>query len=374
MEVDTETGAGEDAQVRLRRRHRQHHQPADRRRARCTAAWCRASPRRCGRRRCTTTPGTLVSGSFVDYLLPTAADTISFDIDHTTQPVDDQHARHQGRRRGRHHRLDAGRGERGRRRGPAPRRQRHPDAVHARAGVEGDPRDAGGGGADRGRGDAALRRRPTPDRPARKERASDPRTVRLPGADHRSRRRSRALAEHGDDAKIMAGGQSLLPVLRMRLNAPEVVIDLGRIDVAARHPRRRRRDRHRRDDHALTTSLTTPWSREHALLITKAASELADAQIRHRGTFGGALAHADPAGDLGAPALALGRGVRDRRVRAAPARWRPTTSSSTSSRPRSARTRSSPRSGSPSTPAGAPTTRSSSGWPTSGRSWRSPRR
>ena len=42
-----------------------------------------------------------------------------------------------------------------------------------------------------------------------------------------------ALAEHGDDAKIMAGGQSLLPVLRMRLNAPEVVIDLGRIDACA---------------------------------------------------------------------------------------------------------------------------------------------
>jgi carbon-monoxide dehydrogenase medium subunit len=46
--------------------------------------------------------------------------------------------------------------------------------------------------------------------------------------------------------------------------------------------------------------------KEHALLITKAATEVADAQIRHRGTFGGALAHADPAGDLGAPALALG--------------------------------------------------------------------
>ena len=44
---------------------------------------------------------------------------------------------------------------------------------------------------------------------------------------------------------------------------------------------------------------------EHALLIKKAAAEVADAQVRHRGTFGGALAHADPAGDLGAPALAL---------------------------------------------------------------------
>ena len=66
--------------------------------------------------------GTLVSGSFVDYLLPTAADTISFDIDHTTSAVDDQHARHQGRRRGRHHRLDPGGRQRRRRRHPAPRR------------------------------------------------------------------------------------------------------------------------------------------------------------------------------------------------------------------------------------------------------------
>ena len=49
-----------------------------------------------------------------------------------------------------------------------------------------------------------------------------------------------------------------------------------------------------------------PLVAEHALLITKAVEHLADAQVRHRGTFGGALAHADPAGDLGAPALALG--------------------------------------------------------------------
>ena len=73
-----------------------------------------------------------------------------------------------------------------------------------------------------------------------------------------------ALAEHGDDAKIIAGGQSLLPVLRMRLNAPEMVIDLGRIDVAARRPRRRRRDRDRRDDPARRGRLATRWSHEHA--------------------------------------------------------------------------------------------------------------
>lgn len=114
-----------------------------------------------------------------------------------------------------------------------------------------------------------------------------------------------ALAEHGDDAKILAGGQSLLPVLRMRLNAPEVVIDLGRIEAL-----RGVRD----DGDAIVIGAMTPHSvvgsdplvAEHALLITKAVEHLADAQVRHRGTFGGALAHADPAGDLGAPALALG--------------------------------------------------------------------
>ena len=103
----------------------------------------------------------------------------------------------------------------------------------------------------------------------------------------------------------MAGGQSLLPVLRMRLNAPEVVIDLGRIESL-----RGVRD----DGDAIVIGAMTahsdvrsdPLVAEHAALLAKAEAELADAQIRHRGTFGGALAHADPAGDLGAPALALG--------------------------------------------------------------------
>jgi carbon-monoxide dehydrogenase medium subunit len=113
-----------------------------------------------------------------------------------------------------------------------------------------------------------------------------------------------ALAEAGDDAKIIAGGQSLLPVLRMRLNAPDLVIDLGKIESL----------RGVRDDGdaivigAMTTHHDVqhdPLVREHALLISKAETEVADPQVRHRGTFGGALAHADPAGDLGAPALAL---------------------------------------------------------------------
>jgi carbon-monoxide dehydrogenase medium subunit len=113
-----------------------------------------------------------------------------------------------------------------------------------------------------------------------------------------------ALSAHGEDAKILAGGQSLLPVLRMRLNAPEVVIDLGRIDSL-----RGIRD----DGDAIVIGAMTehsvvgadPLVAEHAALIHQAVEHLADAQVRHRGTFGGALAHADPAGDLGAPVLAL---------------------------------------------------------------------
>lgn len=114
-----------------------------------------------------------------------------------------------------------------------------------------------------------------------------------------------ALAEGGEDAKVMAGGQSLLPVLRMRLNAPSLVVDLGRIETL-----RGVRD----DGDAIVIGATTthsdvyhdPLVREHAKVICEAIEQLADPQVRHRGTFGGALAHADPAGDLGAPVLALG--------------------------------------------------------------------
>ncbi len=113
-----------------------------------------------------------------------------------------------------------------------------------------------------------------------------------------------ALVQHGDDAKIMAGGQSLLPVLRMRLNAPEIVIDLGRIDSL----RGVREDGDALVIGALTTHaemVTNDLVHQHALLLSKAAAEVADSQVRHRGTFGGSCAHADPAGDMGSAALAL---------------------------------------------------------------------
>jgi aerobic carbon-monoxide dehydrogenase medium subunit len=113
------------------------------------------------------------------------------------------------------------------------------------------------------------------------------------------------LIDHGDDAKVIAGGQSLLPVMRMRLNAPELVIDLGRIESL-----RGIRDE---GDALVVGAMTTyqallddPSVHTDLLLLAKAAETIADPQIRHRGTVGGALAHADPAGDLGAAALALG--------------------------------------------------------------------
>ena len=112
------------------------------------------------------------------------------------------------------------------------------------------------------------------------------------------------LAEAGDDAKVMAGGQSLLPILRMRLNAPDKVIDLGRIEEL--------RGVREEGDHVVIGAMTTyadvlasDLVRQHAGVLTDAIEEVADPQIRHRGTVGGALVHADPAGDVGAPVLAL---------------------------------------------------------------------
>ncbi|MGW1677615.1 FAD binding domain-containing protein [Saccharopolyspora sp. NPDC002376] len=113
-----------------------------------------------------------------------------------------------------------------------------------------------------------------------------------------------ALAELGDDAKVLAGGQSLLPVLRMRLADPQLLVDLNRIEEL----RGVREDGDSLVIGAMTTHhdvLRDPLVQQHAELIALATRTVADPQVRHRGTFGGSLAHADPAGDLPAPALAL---------------------------------------------------------------------
>ncbi|RIQ14535.1 FAD binding domain-containing protein [Jiangella rhizosphaerae] len=113
-----------------------------------------------------------------------------------------------------------------------------------------------------------------------------------------------ALAGAGEDGKVLAGGQSLLPMLRLRLAAPTMLVDLGGVAEL----------RGVRDDGdaliigAMTTHdevVKHPLVREHAPLIAQAAETVGDRQIRHLGTFGGSLAHADPAGDLPGVALAL---------------------------------------------------------------------
>ncbi len=113
-----------------------------------------------------------------------------------------------------------------------------------------------------------------------------------------------ALADGGEDAKILAGGQSLLPVLRLRLAAPSLLIDLGGIPEL----RGIRSDGDRIAIGAMTSYydiIRDDLVREHVTLLAQATETVADNQVRHRGTLGGALSHADPAGDLGAPALAL---------------------------------------------------------------------
>ncbi len=114
-----------------------------------------------------------------------------------------------------------------------------------------------------------------------------------------------ALAEGGEDAKVVAGGQSLLPLLRLRLAYPELLVDVGGIDEL--------KGVTDAGGSLLIGARTThyqlmhdPLVAEHCGLLAEAAATVADPAVRHRGTIGGSLAHGDPAGDLPAVALALG--------------------------------------------------------------------
>jgi carbon-monoxide dehydrogenase medium subunit len=113
-----------------------------------------------------------------------------------------------------------------------------------------------------------------------------------------------ALAGGGEDAKVIAGGQSLLPLLRLRLAFPDLLVDIGRLSEL----------RGVRDEGdtlwigALTTHdevMRDPAIRQHCGLLAQAASTVADPAVRHRGTIGGSVSHADPAGDIPAVTLAL---------------------------------------------------------------------
>lgn len=129
------------------------------------------------------------------------------------------------------------------------------------------------------------------------------------------------LADHGDDARILAGGQSLMPTLNMRLSRPEILIDINRLDALkgislqgdkvrigalARH----------------VEVLNSPVVAQHLPLIAEAMPHVAHVAVRNRGTFGGSVALADPAAEMPACTLALGatlvvQSVRGRREIAA---------------------------------------------------------
>lgn len=121
-----------------------------------------------------------------------------------------------------------------------------------------------------------------------------------------------ALAE--PETKVLAGGQSLIPVMKLRIARPELVVDIGRLDLAGILVS---------DDVVRLGALTTwdmlarsPELRRPSLAaIGECAAGIGDLQVRNRGTLGGGLAHADPASDMPAVMLALGATVTTRTPR-----------------------------------------------------------
>jgi aerobic carbon-monoxide dehydrogenase medium subunit len=112
------------------------------------------------------------------------------------------------------------------------------------------------------------------------------------------------LASHGDDAKLLAGGHSLLPLMKLRLAQPTMLVDIGRIgdlsfiEDGGGTVRIGALTRH----HDVASS---DLVREQVPLVAEVAGQIGDPQVRHRGTIGGSLAHGDPASDLPAVLLAL---------------------------------------------------------------------
>jgi carbon-monoxide dehydrogenase medium subunit len=114
----------------------------------------------------------------------------------------------------------------------------------------------------------------------------------------------KTIASLGDRAKIVAGGHSLIPIMKLRLAQPEVLVDIGRIGEL----RYIRSDGDRLAIGALATHadvLRSSVVKESAPILVETADEIGDQQVRNRGTIGGSLAHADPAADYPATILAL---------------------------------------------------------------------
>jgi carbon-monoxide dehydrogenase medium subunit len=114
----------------------------------------------------------------------------------------------------------------------------------------------------------------------------------------------RLFARHGDEAKLLAGGHSLLPLMKLRLAAPRYIIDIGRLKNMSYI----REEDGRIAIGALTTHAEIEDSELLAAkcpVLSETAAQIGDAQVRNRGTLGGSLAHADPAADYPATILAL---------------------------------------------------------------------
>jgi carbon-monoxide dehydrogenase medium subunit len=112
------------------------------------------------------------------------------------------------------------------------------------------------------------------------------------------------LAKHGDDAKLLAGGHSLLPAMKLRLAQPRILIDIGRLPDL----RSIRKEGDRFAIGALATHYDIESSadlRKDCPLMPETAASIGDVQVRNRGTLGGSLVHADPAADWPAAILAL---------------------------------------------------------------------
>ena len=119
----------------------------------------------------------------------------------------------------------------------------------------------------------------------------------------------RALAIHGEDARILAGGHSLLPLMKLRLASPKVLIGLGKISGLSGIEE----DEEKIVIGALTTHYQIESSKllkDKCPLLPQTARTIGDVQVRNRGTIGGSLAHADPAADMPAAILALGGELR----------------------------------------------------------------
>ena len=217
--------------------------------------------------------GQLVTGTFVDYALPTAAELPSFETDRTETPSPVNSLGVKGVGEAGTIACQRGGHKRGDRRAAAARSELHQHAARPDAGLGGDPRS-------QGRCASMI--------PAEFDYA----------APDSLEEAIRTLADGGEDAKLLAGGHSLIPLMKLRLAAPTLLVDLRK--VPGLHGISRENGSWR------IGALTSHAEIEHTPdlgIVAGAAGTIADPQVRNRGTIGGSLAHGDPASDL--PAVML---------------------------------------------------------------------